>query len=205
MSRLSSIGPTPALQESIRNALHENTVRKDEPQSAFVPDSSLREIWRSPRLQHFFHRRDWCTTEALKTIYDKFLRILSILVYIRWQDWHLFRKIFLDPRASNGEHVRADGCLPFAHLDQLKFLQNGELRQRMYTYQHVFCPVQIHLGQTGHYKAPRRLPFESMKQLRPEFSAVVFRVLVAECHLLSDGRRTCNAQVCASSIHLQLI
>lgn len=84
----------------------------------------------------------------LSLLKDRFLKVISILVWIRWDAWRDFLQIFvgynLGP-SNAGQEDRADSNLPFADRPTLTsddFL-GPEYGNFFYDYQYNFIPIKI--------------------------------------------------------------
>ena len=188
-------GPSDAILGEIREALFENTLRKEDIYGKFVKFATLKEIWSWSRLDAFFKGRQWCNKDVLKTIRKQFLRTLSVLVYIRFDDWEHFCGIFLLAKDEAGKFLRDDARLPFENLHQLHFLSKEEYRQRFHADQYTFNPVKICHGQSAYYDTTQRLPFEDLEQFDSGASSTILKATIAQGHWIgADGAH--NSEVC---------
>jgi hypothetical protein len=128
----------------------------------FVPEKALRDIWRHCLANFLNVLGSTPTSGDLNYIWENLLNILSILVLIRWKEWHIFPHIFLEGMRDR-EGPRLDKSIPFS-LDYLldeSFL--GDMGQAFYNQQYVFKPIMVEGGTAGEYPGWKRLPFIQSK------------------------------------------
>ena len=117
----------------------------------FVCDHELGEAWDQNRLldlvSHISSRSD------LDFIRHNLVKILSILVSIRWDRWSDFEKHFLRHKVD-GRFDRLDANLPLADCS---FLDDSGYDFK--TNQYTFLPIRIEQGQNQEFSPERRLPF----------------------------------------------
>jgi hypothetical protein len=132
----------------------------------FVAQRSLRDIWSSDRLRGFLRIFSYIPgDEALRSIRKNLLKILSILVAIRWSEWTKFSLAFLK-RVEDPQNDRTDKSLPFPLevLESDSFLGN-EWGGDFFNMQYTFIPIVVEQGETREYPSWRRLPFIQSKSV----------------------------------------
>jgi hypothetical protein len=124
----------------------------------FVPEKALCDIWHH-YLKEFLNVLGITPYEEdLIYIWNNLLNILSILVVIRWKEWHRFSHIFLEPM-RDPEPSRLDDSIPFP-LDKLSdesFL--GEMGPFFYSQQYTFKPIVVEEGKASDHPSWSRVPF----------------------------------------------
>lgn len=171
------------LLDEIKGELDAATKRKDNAQAKFILRSDLEAIWtKHSRLKKFFSRSEWGKQHWLE-IRDRLLRVVSILVYIKWNKWDTFKDTFFHHKDAYGKHDRLDDHLPFASLSKLEepsFL--GVYGQNFHADQYVFLPVTIEQGEVHRWSKERRLPFLESHWLGEGASANVYKETIARCY-----------------------
>jgi hypothetical protein len=170
---------------------------------AFIPPHLLHDIWTEERLSFFLDTlkpedtSDYSLLDAFELLHNHMLVIISILVYIQWDDWTTFWPKFIsfDPftplssterpgvlnRNGSKQFDRLDDFLPFA-ADELGFLE-GQAQQFLDA-QYIFKPITIFErvdGTKGTHSSLERLPFikEHSRDLEAGSYGKVTREVVA--------------------------
>ena len=171
------------LRDEIKGELDAATKRKDNAQAKFILFSDLESIWtKHGRLRKFFSRSNW-ERQHWSQIRDKLLKVVSILVYIKWNKWDTFKDTFFHHKDADGKHDRLDEHLPFESLSGLEepsFL--GVYGQNFHADQYVFLPVTITQGEVHEWSKEHRLPFLESHWLGEGASAKVYKETIARCH-----------------------
>ncbi|KAH8731911.1 kinase-like domain-containing protein [Phaeosphaeriaceae sp. PMI808] len=141
----------------------------------------------APRYYHGFYTNQawyqeiWDKTNEM----EKYLRIMSILIYISFSKWQNFKEIFID--IGN----RTDESLPF-ELEELRdptFL-DGIVGGLFYDYQWIFCPISIiEREKLYEVRDHERLPWiDKPIALDPEKTGVVVRRTIAANYLTYNNQ-----------------
>ena len=148
------ISPVKSLQDAIRTEMY----NADDPSDAsrvFICEHNLHTAWRDHDLKSIFPPTKY-SPEEIKTIRDRFLRVLSVLILVGWSSDDLvnkFRPQFL--RAAG----REDSDLPLDR-EKLEFLDTSSFM--FWQQQFAFCPAIILESEYSHIQRiekERRLPF----------------------------------------------
>ena len=140
------------LQKISADILERFIQRDDEP--GFITNSDLKEIWTEPRIKELFNDQSW-TSESflgrpvLEQIGQYFLKVLSILVYIGWDDLSNFYTEFVRHQDKDGKLDRQDEDLPAkpATLQAIGQGYNAAILARDFLRdQYKFIPIVIHEG-----------------------------------------------------------
>ena len=156
LTRGQAVSPIRALQIAIRTSMY-NAGVASEASRVFICEHNLDEAWKDHDLRTIFPSTKF-SAEERKTIRERFLRVLSILILIGWSGDDLvnkFRSQFL--RAAEG---REDKDLPLDE-DKLGFLDISSYI--FWQQQFAFCPAIIEESDTSHLQridSDRRLPFD---------------------------------------------
>jgi len=118
-----------ALWESSKNKLNNDT--KEHLQ--FVCKEDVEKIWTPWRIGQLSSELEW-GKQDLQDRALRFLKVLSTLVWIHWDKWEDFGKLFLKPDG------RSDRDLP---LSNTHFLQNKRLQSSFEQDQYIFIPVTL--------------------------------------------------------------
>ena len=153
-TRERTISPVSSLQDAIRTRMY----NADDPSDAsriFICEQDLLNAWQNHNLNTIFPPTKY-NPEEIETIRNRFLRVLSVLIFIGWSSDDLvskFRSQFL--RAGG----REDNDLPI-DKEKLKFLDASFYM--FWQYQFAFCPAIILESGNSHIQrieTNRRLPF----------------------------------------------
>lgn len=122
----------------------------------FIKEADLEHIWMEVPVDHQQSRlrllvqvihspppNEAKAATLLSLLKDRFLKVISILVYIRWDAWRDFLQIFVG--YALGPENRADSDLPFADRPTITsddFL-GPEYGDFFYDYQYIFVPIKI--------------------------------------------------------------
>jgi hypothetical protein len=174
--------PTPRLQlaRAIREELEKQQSIPDDNRPPFVTEGALKSVWTVDRIRALVPGFEYAFNEDLVPILRIFSKILSILVWIRWDNWEAFQSIFLDYRDDEGKFFRCDNQLPF---EDSEFLDTDEkVRRAFLDEQYMFIPIVIQ-ELNGLYDEKWRLPF--LNSVVVEYGDVlVTKELVAARQLL---------------------
>lgn len=163
--RLLSTSEHIGLREGLMVKFDDATCRKDT-RDAYIPHAALREIWSDDILQELVNQKQLGLDEhQIAHVKEYLLQMISLLVFIEWEEWWRFRDIFF--LTSNLSRRRRDKNIPYLDRNDLEdssflsrrashkitsFLQN---RWR-------FCPLVIEEGDPmdfeGQYHLEWRLP-----------------------------------------------
>jgi hypothetical protein len=148
---------------AIRDRLQEATVNTDcdSIQDRFITEHSLRKIWNGGLLTGFLEALGYEDNVLVGDILMNLIKTISILVSIRWDQWHRFGGIFLTYRdVAVLRHDRKDRALPhpLQVLGDASFLGKSWAVDfsRM---QSSFLPIIVEQGKNTTYPRTRPLPF----------------------------------------------
>lgn len=142
------------LVTAIRTELQDSLKRCNEEGLEFVCEDDVERIWTPTRIQILSRGLSWDEQTLQHKAQADFKKILSILIWIHWDDWNDFKKIFLDfpyPR-------RADDNLPLSESPV------GS-RYHFSRCQYIFIPIILleegrhHTNDPPEYERPFRMPF----------------------------------------------
>ena len=153
-----------------------------DPSKMFISDSELRAVWQEYTLSTIFPAQRW-TLEQWQQIRQKYLKVLSILI---WIDWTPIAENF---RAAFFMHSdRSDASLPFS-MDKLSFLAGSGLT--FFQSQFAFLPTIIQEKDEKYVhelKPFERLPFiEEACEIGSGGFGDITKVVIAPRCLLSKG------------------
>jgi hypothetical protein len=98
----------------IRDKLESRTHNRECPAERFISLRSLEEIWTLDILERFLDTLEIDSdSDFVLYVRKNLIKILSILVAIRWDDWPRFESAFLD---GGRRRLREDSSLPFSLL-----------------------------------------------------------------------------------------
>ncbi len=185
--------PDPLLD--VHNAIQRKMHRLQHPAHTFICKHDLDQVWADHPLRLIFPK---FTLEEQESVRRDYICVLSILIYIGWNDMSRFRPLFLR------EPGHDDASLPFTDLGIL-----GTSEQVFLSYQRAFKPVVIEEHNARHLQeisAEDRLPFIN----EPEFmgnggyGSVTKRVIASRC-LWNKGDNKDNPEVCNYCFHTSCI
>ena len=164
-------------ENEVREQLESRTHNREYPKERFISLKTLEEIWTVECLKRFL--------DILKLDYDinlapyvrrNLIKVLSILVTIRWDDWSRFEAIFLD---RDGRRAREDSSLPFAlsALEDNSFL-GMSFASDFLNVQHAYTPIVVEEGESKIYSRTRPLPF--LKSQSSQIGAGGFGIVTRE-------------------------
>ena len=193
------VSPIKALQDAIRNGMY-NAKDASDSSRVFICEHNLQEAWRDHDLITIFPSTKF-SAEDRKTIRERFLRVLSILILIGWSGDDLvnkFRSQFL--RAAE---AREDKNLP---LDEEKLVFLDTSTYMFWQQQFAFCPAIIEEYENSHIQtieADIRLPFTGkLVEMGGGAYGIVSQVTIAPRCLRHMGNGSDNFKV---AISLRLI
>ncbi|RDW90034.1 uncharacterized protein DSM5745_01809 [Aspergillus mulundensis] len=142
------------LMKDIRKELQRAMQNRYDANKKFLPRSSLEGIWLLDRLKKMAQHYRAFNLADIPIIRAQFMQTISILIYIRWNQWDNFRLIFLEyPHRSDGNLLTHD----YQTLSDESFL--GSWGQKFLDKRYLFCPVDIVEGTITQYTQRHRLPF----------------------------------------------
>jgi len=165
----------------------------DSEDSRYITKHCVKTIWNDLRLKEFCRIVDIeeHEEESVKHIKNELLQTLSILVSIRWNEWHRFRNIFLglqyDKRKDkNIKNYRRED------LAAKDFLRTRDSAGAFFRIRDAFIPIPIKQGMVKVYKKGRRLPFVDLEQNEIELGVggygTVTKATIAKWQYQVDGR-----------------
>jgi hypothetical protein len=176
------------LTKAVRNELKEASHRRDhdegEQAHQFVCEDSLRYIWTL-----LSKGLSWDSPDSQSHALSNFKKILSTLVWIRWDSWDKFHTMFLNHRDADNMYDRKDSNLPFTNVQSLL---THEFRPDFLRDQYIFIPVE--LKEEGRFPptkqlefSPRlRMPMKESIKIGEGGQGVVYKELVAAKHFRNE-------------------
>ncbi|KAH7350700.1 hypothetical protein BKA65DRAFT_243423 [Rhexocercosporidium sp. MPI-PUGE-AT-0058] len=173
------------LVRDIRRRLEFVLKRGDEDGLEFICEDDIYDIWTLEQIQILSKGLNWENPELQLRVRDEFRKILSILVWIHYEDWDDFKRIFLDHTDANGLPDRTDRSLPLG--SDFQFLQNHEHRREFLSRQYIFIPVILeeesqYSNNSAEYGPLYRMPFLNSKEIGVGATGIVTKELVAAKH-----------------------
>ncbi|KUJ23541.1 kinase-like protein [Mollisia scopiformis] len=177
-------------REKIRARLGEAVYNKGCPQAEqFIIPQDLHEIWRPQILRNFLGVLGYSGEENLvQTVLDHLIKTISILVYIRWEEWSRFESIFF----PNGwgkpvREDRTDARIPYPDiiLEEDQFLGSGDAAASdFFNHQNVYIPKIIEQGKRILIPKTTPLPFIKKQQEKIAVGGygVVTKEVIAKHH-----------------------
>ncbi|KAH1786802.1 hypothetical protein KXX20_008799 [Aspergillus fumigatus] len=149
-------GAQPAPYEHLMNYIADQYRR-------FAPRNRLASIWTQKVLEEFaFHEGLHLPSPSfVEDIRRDFLQIISILIYVNWDDWTRFNAIFFSHQGPDRKLDRTDRHIPEYDLQSLQndnFLGPGA-GSRFYDNRYIFCPIDIVEDSNLKREDGWRLPF----------------------------------------------
>lgn len=170
------------LLEEIRTEVGDHTQNREKPlDQQFVCENDLREIWTSSRIQKLSAGLEW--GEGVQAHHHQlkaqkcFIKVLSILVSMNWNDWTMFGKLFL---YNTGWE---DANLPY----DPQFLSQSN-RSLFRSMQYMFIPIVIEEGESPPYDRLLRMPFIASEHLGRGSYGDVWKKQIAPGHLRHERR-----------------
>lgn len=168
-------------ENEIREKLESRTHNREFPRERFISLRTLEEIWTVDCLGRFLDILDMDSDADVLYVRNNLIKVLSILVAIRWDDWSKFERIFLE---GEGRRLREDHSLPFAlsALEDDSFL-GMSFASDFLNVQHAYIPIVVEQGESKIYPRTRPLPFlkSQSSQIGVGGFGVVTKEVVA-CH-----------------------
>ena len=150
-----TISPLKSVQDAIRTRMH-NAEDPSDASRVFICEDDLQRAWQNHDLKTIFPPTKY-SREELETIRDRFLRVLSVLIFIGWSSDDLVNKFRSQFLRVVG---REDNNLPMNKEKLEEFLDTS-----FYMFWHLqfaFCPAIIQESGYSHIQrieTDRRLPF----------------------------------------------
>lgn len=168
----------------VRGELAQALKRGGEEGYEFILDDDIYGVWNSTRLQILSRGLDWEDTGSQVRVLAEYRKVLSILVWIHWEEWGHFKEVFLDHLNRNGQPDRTDEDLPFAKDSH--FLRQSQ-RHEFLSRQYIFIPVVLveesqYDTTDAEYDKQHRMPFLESKIIGEGATGVVRKELVAAKH-----------------------
>ncbi|KAF4626892.1 hypothetical protein G7Y89_g11265 [Cudoniella acicularis] len=169
----------------IEDALHKalKPAQPHEEDLEFICNVDIESIWTLDRVKRLSKGLSWDKDGLHIKAQSEYRKILSILVWIHWNDWDDIKADFLD------RNYRSDADLPFDTCEGI-LNNHPRSRQEFLRKQYVFIPivlVQENRGQATaqpEYGKLYRLPFLKSKKIKSGAQGDVTKELVAAKHLL---------------------
>lgn len=178
------------VRNELKNASHRRDRDEGEQAYQFVCEDSLQYIWSLRRIQVLSKGLIWDDHESHSHALSDFKKILSTLVWIRWDSWDKFQAMFLNHRDADNLYDRKDSNLPFT--TNLQSILTNEFRSDFLRDQYIFIPVE--LREEGRFPPPKQLEFSQRCRLPMKESikigeggqGIVYKELVAAKHFRNE-------------------
>jgi hypothetical protein len=172
------------VRRELQDALKRCGPRHEAGQEFICEDDAL-SVWSPQRIEILSKGLSWDEAKLQYIAWDKFRKVLSILVWIRWDDWDDFKKIFLEHVDSHRRLDYNDQNLPFAW--DTSFLHAHRLRSEFLNAQYIFIPIILTEDGPNHhsqneYGYQYRMPFIESHKLKESTGDNLTRELVAAKH-----------------------
>jgi hypothetical protein len=164
---------------------------KDKEHLRFICAHDIEQIWTLPRIAQLSNGLNWATPELQARAQKHFVKIMSTLIWIKWDYWDEFGRLFLEHRDTGRYPDRTDKHLP---LRDTSFLQTEELRTNFRDQQYLFIPViimeddedapDIDIYYSEKYSEKRRMPFLETQTIGEGSSGTVTREIIPPGYLL---------------------
>jgi hypothetical protein len=169
-------------ENEIREKLELRTYNRECPAERFISLRSLEDIWTFDILERFLDTLEIDSdTDSVLYVRKNLIKILSILVAIRWDDWSRFESAFLD---GGRRRLREDSSLPFSLLAlEDDTLLGKSFASNFLNAQYAYLPIVVEQGESKIYPRTRPLPF--LKSMSTRIGAGGFGVVTKEvvaCH-----------------------
>jgi hypothetical protein len=128
------------ITNQVKDDLWRALSRKDDEHLMFAGAEDLERIWKISRLEQLSKGLDWSDPELLEHAQRYLRKVLSTLVWIGWDDWPKFGRLFLKHYGANNKFDRWDDMLP---LHDTSFLPTEQLRTFFRNQQYIFAPIVI--------------------------------------------------------------
>ncbi|CZR51481.1 uncharacterized protein PAC_01357 [Phialocephala subalpina] len=187
--------------KSIREDIFKAMEYQSRPALRFVTKHHLGGVWTTPRLENFCRvaRLEGMIkpTEMIEYLRKNLLRTLSILVYIHWEYWDKFHRIFFDhviapPLARVDRSMKEYGQ---AELEREDFLGDSMLANAFLDFRDQFFPIVIKEGMVKVYREGRRLPFMELQNGVVELGEGGYGKVRKEIIAIMQYRRDTGRQV----------
>ena len=190
------------LSEEILEEILDHIHRVSDEDHGFITLHHLQKIWtkereteigKQTRLGHFFALLGWDDKPLLEQVEASLLKIVSILIRIKWTQWSKFRETFSDHIDGSGEHDRLDANLPFKSLEQFGGQSfSTEAADSFRAHQYTFTPIDIFAGTDKTFDENRRMPFvqKSVELGRGSFATVYKETIAKGQYYDLDGKPT---------------
>jgi len=169
------------IENKIRDCLWKAVKNIEKEHLRFICAQDLEKIWTLPCIAQLSKGLDWSNHELQVRAQRDFLKIMSTLIWIKWDYWHEFRSLFLEHRD------RTDEQLPFKDTS---FLQTEELRTSFRDQQYLFNPVIIREDDedapdhySEKYSEKHRMPFVETKPIGEGGSGIVTKEVIPPGYL----------------------
>jgi hypothetical protein len=191
-------------ENGIRDKIESRTHNREYPRERFISLRTLEEIWTFDCLESLLDILEIDSDrDSVLYVRKKLIRVLSILVAIRWDDWSRFEIVFLD---GEGTRLREDSSLPFAlsALEEDSFLGTS-FASDFLNVQHAYIPIIVEEGESKIYPRTRPLPF--LKHKSSKIGAGGFGIVTREviaCHqfMPKSEYKSDLISVCCVPIHI---
>ncbi|KAL5360153.1 hypothetical protein BJX96DRAFT_184379 [Aspergillus floccosus] len=168
----------------------------------FAPRGRLMEIWTPDKLRQLFRRETLLVSREsfIQNIRRDFVQTISILIYVNWDGWSRFDKIFFSHQGSDGRLDRTDRSIRHYDLQTLtsEAFLGPVTGSHFFDNRYIFCPVDIEEGANLCLEDGWRLPFLPAKsELRGSggFGQITKEVIAAKHYRPTSGVCTTQFEV----------
>jgi hypothetical protein len=164
--------------QEVRDALWEASKNYTNEHLQFVCEEDVEKIWTPWRIRQLSSELEWGKQDLQDRARLRFRKVLSTLVWIHWDRWEDFGKLFLKPDG------RSDQDLP---LSNTLFLQSERLQLSFEQDQYIFIPVTLEEDNEDNqteidyisYSKNQRLPLFDSREIGEGSSGKVTKEAIA--------------------------
>ncbi|KUJ18811.1 uncharacterized protein LY89DRAFT_505360 [Mollisia scopiformis] len=179
------------LAKAIRYELDAALKCRNKDSHEFICLDDIEKIWTLQRIQSLSKGLPWDKPALHERALADYRLVLSVLVWIHWDGWSDFGKVFLEHVDRRRIFDREDRYLPFDATTELLTQQNhnNEFLKRQY----IFIPIELaeegsnqHATNKDDYEALYRMPFLDTKVIGTGATGDVFKALIAPKYFLYE-------------------
>lgn len=179
------------IESEVKQCIWEALKNKDKEHLRFICAHDIEQIWTLPRIAQLSKGSNWSTHELQTRAQKHFVKIMSTLIWIKWDYWDEFGRLFLEHRDADSYLDRTDKQLP---LQDTSFLQTEELQTIFRDQQYLFNPVvimeddedasDIDIHYSEKYSEKHRMPFLKTEMIGEGSSGTVTKEVIAPGYLM---------------------